>query len=63
MDAGVDFSDQKNLLVAGTSLIAATGLGLKGVTVHGMNIAGDRIWNGAGGGTESRIFGGETGRS
>ncbi len=40
MDAAVDFSDQKNLLVAGASLIAATGLGIKGVTVQGVNIAG-----------------------
>lgn len=40
MDAGVDFHDHRNLVVAGTSLIAATGLGVKGVTVAGVNIAG-----------------------
>lgn len=40
MDAKVDFSDQRNMVVAGVSLIAATGLGVKGVTVGGTNIAG-----------------------
>jgi uracil-xanthine permease len=40
MDARVDFSDQRNMVVAGASLIAATGLGVKGVTVGGTNIAG-----------------------
>lgn len=40
MDAKVDFSDHKNLLVAGASLISATGLGVKGLTVAGVNIAG-----------------------
>jgi uracil-xanthine permease len=40
MDARVDFSDHRNMVVAGASLIAATGLGLKGVTVAGTNIAG-----------------------
>ena len=40
MDAKVDFSDQRNMVVAGASLIVATGLGVKGVTVGGMNIAG-----------------------
>lgn len=40
VDAKVDFSDSRNLLVAGTSLIAATGLGVKGLTVAGVNIAG-----------------------
>jgi xanthine/uracil permease len=40
MDAKVDFSDQRNLVIAGASLIAATGLGVKGVTIGGTNIAG-----------------------
>lgn len=40
MDAKVDFADHRNLVVAGASLIAATGLGVKGVTVGGTNIAG-----------------------
>jgi uracil-xanthine permease len=40
MDAKVDFSHHKNLAVAGASLIVATGLGTKGLTVAGMNLAG-----------------------
>jgi xanthine/uracil permease len=40
MDAKVDFTRHKNLVVAGASLIVATGLGVKGLTVAGMNIAG-----------------------
>jgi putative pyrimidine permease RutG len=40
LDARVDFSDHRNLVVAGASLIAATGLGVNGVTVCGTNIAG-----------------------
>jgi len=40
IDARVDFSDRRNFIVAGTSLIAATGLGVKGLTVAGVNIAG-----------------------
>ena len=40
MDARVDFTRHKNLAVAGASLIVATGLGTKGLTVAGMNIAG-----------------------
>ena len=40
MDAKVDFSDHRNLVVAGASLIVSTGLGMKGVTVAGTNIAG-----------------------
>jgi uracil-xanthine permease len=40
MDAKVDFSDHRNMVVAGASLIVATGLGVKGVTVGGTNIAG-----------------------
>ena len=40
MDARVDFSDHRNMVVAGASLIVATGLGVKGVTVGGTNIAG-----------------------
>jgi uracil-xanthine permease len=40
IDARVDFSGHKNLVIAGASLIAATGLGLKGLTIAGVNIAG-----------------------
>jgi putative pyrimidine permease RutG len=40
IDAKVDFSSHKNFIVAGASLIAATGLGVKGLTVAGVNIAG-----------------------
>jgi len=40
IDAKVDFSNHKNLVVAGASLVAATGLGIKGLTVAGTNIAG-----------------------
>jgi putative pyrimidine permease RutG len=40
VDAKVDFTRHKNLVVAGASLIVATGLGTKGLTVAGMNIAG-----------------------
>jgi len=40
LDAHVDFADHRNLVVAGTSLILATGLGVRGVTVGGTNIAG-----------------------
>lgn len=40
LDAKVDFCSHKNLIIAGASLIAATGLGVKGITVAGVNIAG-----------------------
>jgi len=40
MDAKVDFTLPKNLAVAGASLIVATGLGTKGLTVAGLNIPG-----------------------
>jgi uracil-xanthine permease len=40
IDARVDFADPHNLVVAGASLIAATGLGVKGLTIAGINIAG-----------------------
>jgi xanthine/uracil permease len=40
MDAKVDFTRHKNLAIAGASLIVATGLGTKGLTVEGMNIPG-----------------------
>jgi len=40
MQAKVDFADHRNLVVAGASLIAATGLGVGGLTVMGVNIAG-----------------------
>ncbi len=40
VDAQVDFSEHKNLIVAGSSVIVATGLGLKGLGVAGVNISG-----------------------
>jgi xanthine/uracil permease len=40
IDAKVDFCDHRNMVVAGSSIIAATGLGMKGLTVGGVNIAG-----------------------
>jgi uracil-xanthine permease len=40
IDARIDFGDAHNLVVAGASLIMATGLGVKGVTIGGINIAG-----------------------
>ncbi|OGS11702.1 MAG: hypothetical protein A2234_08330 [Elusimicrobia bacterium RIFOXYA2_FULL_58_8] len=40
LDAKVDFCSHKNLIIAGSSLIIATGLGVKGVTVGSVNIAG-----------------------
>src|SRR5271157_6665612 len=43
MQANVDFSDHRNLVVAGASIIVATGLGLGGLTVLGVNIAGIAI--------------------
>ncbi len=39
-DAKVDFADHRNMVVAGASLIAATGLGVKGVTSGDTTIAG-----------------------
>ncbi len=40
LDAKVDFSSQRNLVVAGVSLVVATGLGVKGLTVGSLNLAG-----------------------
>ena len=40
IDARLDFTDPHNLVVAGASLIAATGLGVRGLTIAGINIAG-----------------------
>ncbi len=40
MDAKIDFTRHKNLAVAGASLIVATGLSTKGLTVAGINIPG-----------------------
>jgi len=40
VDAKVDFCRQKNLIVAGSSIIVATGLGIKGFSVGSLNIAG-----------------------
>jgi xanthine/uracil permease len=42
-EARVDFSRSKNLVVAGASLILATGLGIKGVTVGAINLSGIAI--------------------
>ncbi len=40
VDAKVDFADHRNLVVAGASLIVASGLGTRGLTVYGLNLAG-----------------------
>ncbi len=40
LDAKVDFCSHKNLIIAGSSIIISTGLGVKGFTAGGMNIAG-----------------------
>jgi len=40
MDAKVDFCSHKNLIIAGSSLIISTGLGVKGFTADGLNISG-----------------------
>jgi xanthine/uracil permease len=40
IDARVDFCAHKNLVIAGSTIILSTGLGIKGVTVGGLNIAG-----------------------
>jgi uracil-xanthine permease len=40
VDAKLDLSNPRNLVVAGAPLITATGLGVKGLTVGGVNIAG-----------------------
>ncbi len=40
LDAKVDFCSHKNLVIAGVSLIVSTGLGVKGFTAGGVNIAG-----------------------
>ena len=40
LDAKVDFCSHKNLIVAGSSIILSTGLGVKGFTVGSVNIAG-----------------------
>ena len=40
LDAKVDFCSHKNLIIAGSSIIVATGLGVKGFTAGGVNIAG-----------------------
>jgi uracil-xanthine permease len=40
LDAKVDFADHRNLVVAGASIIVATGLGVKGVTIGSLNLAG-----------------------
>ncbi len=43
IDAHVDFAEPRNLVVAGASLTVATGLGVQGITVHGMNLSGIAI--------------------
>jgi xanthine/uracil permease len=40
LDARVDFSQPRNLVIGGASLIVATGLGVKGITIGSLNIAG-----------------------
>ena len=40
LDAKVDFCLHKNLIIAGSSIIVATGMGVKGFTVGSVNIAG-----------------------
>jgi uracil-xanthine permease len=40
LDAKVDFCSHKNLIIAGASIIVATGLGVKGFTAGDINIAG-----------------------
>ncbi len=40
LDAKVDLSDHRNLVVAGGSIIVATGLGVKGMTIGSLNLAG-----------------------
>ncbi|HNW43959.1 MAG TPA: solute carrier family 23 protein [Elusimicrobiales bacterium] len=40
LDAKVDFCSHKNLIIAGSSIIISTGLGVKGFTVGTVNIAG-----------------------
>lgn len=40
IDAKVDFSRNESLIVAGVPLIAATGLGARGLTIGGLNLAG-----------------------
>jgi xanthine/uracil permease len=40
IDAKVDFSENRNLFVAGVSLIVATGIGPKGIMVGNLNLAG-----------------------
>lgn len=40
LDASVDFCSHKNLLIAGSSIIISTGLGVKGFTAGPVNIAG-----------------------
>ena len=40
LDARVDFCSHKNLIIAGSSIIISTGLGVKGFTVGSVNIAG-----------------------
>jgi len=39
-EAKVDFSDHRNLVVAGASLTVGTGLGVKGISIGDMNVAG-----------------------
>jgi len=40
LDAKVDFCSHKNLIIAGSSIIISTGLGVKGFTAGGINISG-----------------------
>ena len=40
MDAKVDFCLHKNLIIAGSSIIISTGLGVPGFTAGGVNVSG-----------------------
>jgi len=40
VDARVDFCQHRNLVIAGSSIIVATGLGARGLTVYGLNVSG-----------------------
>jgi uracil-xanthine permease len=43
LDAKVNLAEHRNLVVAGASLTLATGLGIKGITVGGLNLSGIAI--------------------
>jgi len=59
----VDFTRHKNLAVAAAPLIVATGLGVKGLTVAGMNISGIALGTVLGAGPQYGSFPSQTGNS